>query len=342
MHQYNSTVHDMLNVNLEPTEEEVAVCRNCPSMHSCQRLASGGIAVTNGSLRICCLHPRSFVLPVGNSHKYKYINVIKNIIVYRYNLVRKLGLNIDFETIKSAVGLISVAVEEYCNLKCIYCAAANAGFPHEEVVDNAVYLTDFLTIMKDCGIVLENSIFDVGGFEPTLSKNFEELLIFLNNNCQSGVLYTNATKFSPAVLQGLKKNLKIVTSLDSGTPDTYKRVKGRNLFFEVIKNLERYAEVAESVIIKYIVLKENCNKLDIDSFVDLICRLKLKNVYIAGDILHEKDDNILISMLYMRDELKKYGVIPCWNTLTIKISEQEAERKVGYNCETEEKIFSKL
>ena len=82
-------------------------------------------------------------------------------------------------------------------------------------------------------------------------------------------VFTNSVRYSNAVEKFLKKGLiKIVTSIDSGTPETFKKIRGRPRFFNVFKNLKTYASIDPSrITVKYIFTDGNNNIDELQNFV---------------------------------------------------------------------------
>ena len=92
----------------------------------------------------------------------------------------------------------------------------------------------------------EDGIMHVGkGFGTQVLKKVKNPTIIVGHDYRS---------YSEEVKSALKKGLiKITTSIDAGTPETFKFVRGRPKFLNVFENLSRYAKVdPKKIIIKYI------------------------------------------------------------------------------------------
>jgi hypothetical protein len=115
---------------------------------------------------------------------------------------------------------------------------------------------------------------------------------------------TNSVKFSSAISRFLKKGLiKITTSIDSGTPEKFKEIRGRPRFFEVFENLKKYSEIdSNKITIKYILTDDNKDKNELNSFVENCLKNKLHSCNYQISINYKKDRfdfNFLESIVYL-------------------------------------------
>ena len=192
----------------------------------------------------------------------------------------------------SEVDHLSIEHHSVCNLRCTYCSDTYYGGKRSKynIVEFIKYLSESKAF-KNCKQVVW------GGGEPTLDKSFElivnEIDKYANPNIYHRV-FTNSVRFHKSVKEFLEKGLiKIVTSIDAGTRDKFKKIRGRDKFYEVFENLKEYASVnPNSVTIKYIFTDDNLNENELKNFV-LNC-IKYN--------LH--DCNFQISMNYKNEELE--------------------------------------
>jgi len=130
----------------------------------------------------------------------------------------------------------------HCNCNCIYCFTE---------VDKQYYnqsrYYNVLPIIKD---MFEKKLFRPGGEitfaggEPTILDEFEDLInCLIDNGVEKIIIHTSGIKYSPALARGINKGVvDVVVSLDSGTPDTFKTIKGINAYNKVVENLKLYVE----------------------------------------------------------------------------------------------------
>lgn len=142
---------------------------------------------------------------------------------------------------------------EKCNSLCFYCTKVHNPLPDPEY--------NFLPVFKDMvakKLITDDIFVFFGGGEPTLLKEFEKLLEeFFKNKVYNCIIHSSGIKFSPAIAKGLKnKQFEVITSIDSGTRETYKKIKSVDCFDRVCDNLKKYVKASHSkdnVKLKYII-----------------------------------------------------------------------------------------
>jgi hypothetical protein len=89
------------------------------------------------------------------------------------------------------------------------------------------------------------------------------------------LLFTNATIYSEKLASLMEQGLlTIMTSIDCGTPETFRRIKSVDCFDKVCCNLARYAATGGCVVLNYIMLPGiNDTEAEADGFVDLAAKL---------------------------------------------------------------------
>ena len=243
---------------------------------------------------------------------------------------------------------LSIEHHSVCNLRCTYCSETYYGGKRSKynVVEFIKYLSDSGSF-KNCKQVVW------GGGETTLDKSFElsveEIDKFANPNIYHRV-FTNSVRFHEAVIKFLKKGLiKIVTSIDAGDEVTFKKVRGRDKFFNVFENLSKYSKIdSDKITIKYIFTKENSNENQLTKFVKECVSNNLQNC--AYQIsMNYKYENLSLNMLkkasFLMNELKKNNINKFFPDDHIasrfkKLSEAEKKELLEYaNKKNIEKIF---
>lgn len=158
---------------------------------------------------------------------------------------------------------LSLEYHSVCNLKCSYCSDTFYGgkqpsYDVEKLVSEIK--------MPNCKTVLW------GGGEPTLGKFFNpEWFTWEHPKAQHRVL-TNSVLFSENIERLLKQNLiHVTTSVDAATRETFKTVRGKDLFQEVFLNIDKYAKAnPRRLTIKYVLTNENSTEDELLMFAILV------------------------------------------------------------------------
>lgn len=156
-----------------------------------------------------------------------------------------------------------------CNARCIYCSIYND-------YDAAFKQYNVFPVLKDLakkGYLRKGGDITIAGGEPCIAPEFNDLLnLFLEYDIQPIRVLTNASIYSEVVERAIKSgNLNILVSVDSGTPEMFKRIKGYDLYNKVWDNIKRYASVqphSDRVKTKFIIIPNvNDKKEEIDAWI---------------------------------------------------------------------------
>ena len=172
-----------------------------------------------------------------------------------------------------------------CNLRCSYCYFTKVNNFKPAIYNN---ITEFINLFKEKGKLIGGNWIEFNGGEPTLLENFDEILDYLiKNNCGTVCLFTNSLKYSQSVFNALKENkICLITSIDAGTPSTYKKMKKVDGYIKVLDNLIRYKSSGTKTslfALKYIICEENMNDDDLYGFVFAMLLIRPSHVYICPD-----------------------------------------------------------
>ncbi len=169
-----------------------------------------------------------------------------------------------------------------CDLKCGYCFTV---LEPEKVVTSKYELYPILEDLIRRGYLSPDALIFWAGGEPTIFKRFDDMFRLLTAHGRvRHQIYTNATRTSPAVVEALRANrATVVCSLDAGTRETYATIKGRDAFDRVIATSTRYAATGGDFRLKYLGLPGNATTADVNGFLELARRWKVRTIYCDVD-----------------------------------------------------------
>jgi hypothetical protein len=184
----------------------------------------------------------------------------------------------------SKIGHVDLAATTICNLRCGFCGYAKRDTFQKSRYDALAILREFAP--EDC---LWDAAVDFNGGEPTLLPDFGDYIEYFNSRRIRIFLYTNAVKYSQAVTDGLRNGTIrwVCTSLDAGTPSTFKRLKRGDCFLQVVENLARYAEAGGGdggkLAVKYIFCDDNGSADDVAGFAYAMLAIRPQEVWLTFD-----------------------------------------------------------
>jgi len=186
-----------------------------------------------------------------------------------------------------------------CNASCIYCDRKESRHKKEYKI---------YPLIKD--LIKSNYLknpadITIAGGEPSITRDFDKTLkILLKNNISTIRVLTNAIKYNKYIEQGLKKGLvNILVSTDSGTKETFKKIKLTDKHAVVWKNIKKYAQKQQSnslVKTKYIIIPSlNNNETELKEFIERNTDAGVKHTCIDFEI------GYFIRMNHNQDIMKK-------------------------------------
>lgn len=177
---------------------------------------------------------------------------------------RSTGLNILFDEIQTPQNLwasaprqVSIALTNYCDLKCPFCYA-----PKQPAALELELLKDWLIELNNNGCLG----IGLGGGEPCLYDELSELCTYIKNNTNLAVVITtHAHLLSDKLLCNLSSKVNFIRVSMDGVWKTYESLRGRS-FKMLLKRIESISQVSNFGI-NYLVNSRTIG--DIDSAIDI-------------------------------------------------------------------------
>ena len=201
-----------------------------------------------------------------------------------------------------------------CNERCIYCNLNDVKQPEQYNVYPAI------KDLAEKGYIKPGGHITIAGGEPCVAPEFNDLIeILLEHGIDNIRVLTNATKYSPMVEKGIAKGvINTVISVDSGSKETFIKIKRVDLYDLVWENIRKYASVqirTDSVKTKFILIPDvNSSEEEIDLWLKKSIEAGIKHV--AFDIESEwylkNQNNIPESILHLVEftlnKIKEYNL----------------------------------
>ena len=173
----------------------------------------------------------------------------------------------------------------YCNLECCYCPLQTRKMVGYAKQFEAYSLLPTIEMFMEKGLISPNAVMDWGGGgEPIFYKEFDQITQVLVSYGTFCYVHTNATWIPKSLHEvSLPKNVHVICSVDAGLPETYFKLKKRDYFETVWKNLDEYIQMGINVTLKYIVKSENCSGEDMEAFIERATKIKPNSLILDVD-----------------------------------------------------------
>lgn len=170
-----------------------------------------------------------------------------------------------------------------CNLSCRYCFVYLMEFTDISNVKGYDLLPIFQEMIEK-GHLANDAYIEWGGGEPTIVKNFPEVMQLLLEKGYEQQIHTSAVRHSQELEDGLRTgHVRSVTSVDAGTRATYHEVKGRDRFDIVWENVGKYARTGGDMTVKYVLRYNNSSEENIRGFIDKVLEAGVRRIVATPD-----------------------------------------------------------
>ena len=231
---------------------------------------------------------------------------------------------------------VSITATTACNFRCSYCDEIDH---HSINPDNTTYdlSATILGMCKHGLISPEHTTVHWGGGEPTMNRAFEHICRILTNNGIPQRVNTNGSIYSEAVAEMLQSSVKslVRTSIDAGSKEVFKQIRGVDVFDNVWRNVEKYLQMgSDKMLVKYIVMPENSAESELCAFVEKCVSTGAKLtgvVHDNGAVLEgEYGQNEIHAMRFLQNMLMDAGI-----TVTVEYHLFNEDQKKQLICGTE-------
>lgn len=228
------------------------------------------------------------------------------------------------------IKVVALSLSYPCQLACSYCELeTNAKHIKEsrEVIEQAekIDISELMECLKDSGKLKLSEPIQLSGGEITVAPKKKELLNAVSDYPLQ--VFTNAIIYDGEIASIVASNDKsyLNVSIDAGTAETYKKVKGKDEFENVVSTLMKYHERGARILLKYIILPDNASVDDYDGFLDVAEKIDAINVYISCDITVAVNDitsSIIDGAIYMAkgciERHINYTIMPYFGDKNVK------------------------
>jgi len=287
-------------------------------------LIEHGISINVDSIQACCLS-REFnkgLLPIVN--KYENNTIDWNEL---FEIKRRHRKHQKIQDLTLCAGCYNLREEDWdeedyisyinfdhwsqCNSNCIYCGVQS----NKPKTKNNTYKA-IKELIKQGKFRNTGEITFQGG-EPTVLKEFEDLLkLFIKQGSKIRV-HSSGILFSRAIRNGLKEGaVTVVISPDSALKETYKKIKRVDKSDKVWDNIKHYRknlkeDLANLVKVKYIIIPGvNDTFEEISEFLNKIKTLDIKSVIVDVEYTYanENINNISPHIYMLMDYIENFTV----------------------------------
>ncbi len=220
--------------------------------------------------------------------------------------------------------LIIVKHFKQCDCSCIYCCEQYLSKRKIVLKSKKSDYYDLFPIIEELykQDIIDKKELDVhfqGGNVSVLDE-FEPLVdIFIKNGVKRIEIATNGIKYLPKIAQIANKTFVDVNiSIDSGSRETFKKIKTVDKFDDVIENLKQYVKLPILLRLKYILVRGvNDNIEELTKYIELMHKIGITN----SELMIDQCDNEFISegefkipdyyydlFKFYKDKCKEYNI----------------------------------
>ena len=178
----------------------------------------------------------------------------------------------------------------HCNCGCIYCARLYATHGKITKWKRKSEYYDIAPVIENLYkynlLSRRNLLVIIQGGDISVLKEFKKIMKLFDKYGGKSIYYcilSNSIAYQPIIRDLIKNHgrAQLMTSIDAGTRETYKKIKRVDKFDTVIKNIKKYCKDVDKPLVKirYIIVKGlNDNYNEIDAFINKMADIGVKIV----------------------------------------------------------------
>lgn len=276
--------------------------------------------------------PQLPAVPYNNSYEKAFERFVelrdKTIDYYNNECGSCCFLKEDYYPVERKVRWINYGVGGVCNFDCMYCKS-NARTA-KGIDEGVPRLPKIIEHLKENNLLAEDYGINIAPGEPTVHPE-RTALFEVMKDCYSSVVNTNLSVFNEELYKLSADNFtKLVVSIDSGTRETFKKVKGKDYFDKICNNLKQYNAAGNGVTVLKYVFIPNVN--DSDEDVDGFAKVCLETGCLIGNISYDYGSPLPIpqktvrAMKRLREKLNELNLL-CTSNIIYSASDYVQELK---------------
>ncbi len=201
-----------------------------------------------------------------------------------------------------------------CNLNCSYCGYVDKRGIYKHTKTEAII--DSIEKLEESNLISSSAEFYIGNGEPSISKDMDKLIEYIINKKSDYkvVVQSNGTIYKEIYTKGIYANkLSLILTPDAGSAESYLKIKGKDYFDTVWKNIKNYANETNGNI-KVKVIMQNNNVEEVKAIIRLCEQSNVKNLVVDVDLnIRNKIGTKILSTIgefYKIAKNKKVNIFP--------------------------------
>ena len=173
----------------------------------------------------------------------------------------------------------------YCNFSCTYCTLQR-DFIQDRNKPESYDSLELAKELKRRNLLSEDLEICFSAGEITVHPRKDEYYDFIEQNAKFAYFDSNAGRFDPrlAHILSLSPQNSLMVSLDAGTKETFRKIRGVDALERVVENVAKYHKYCPNLFLKYILLDDNCGDDDLNGFIKICSALKPAQMVMTGDL----------------------------------------------------------